>query len=273
MTPESRLAAAHASVAGRVGAPVEVGLILGTGLGGLAAEVGAEVAIPYAEIAGFPRATAPGHAGVLVVGSLAGRRVALMQGRFHLYEGWSPAEIALSVQLLRRLGAGVLVVTNAAGALDPGFSPGDIMLIEDHLNFTGSNPLVGVNSESIGPRFPDMSRAYDPDLRDLARQVAAEAGIGLRTGIYAGVSGPSLETSAERRFLQASGGQAVGMSTVHETIAGVHCGLRVLAFSVITNDASGGPDQAADTIDTVLARAEEAGATLGALLARVIPAA
>jgi len=265
------LPAAMASLAGRTGAPVEVALILGSGLGGLADAVAVEAAIPYGEIAGLPASTAPGHAGRLVIGRLAGRRVALMQGRLHLYEGWSPADIALSVRILRRLGAGTLVVTNAAGALDPGFTPGDLMLIEDHLNFTGANPLMGPNDPAIGLRFPDMTRPYDPALRDLAQRAAAEAGIALRTGIYAGVTGPSLETSAERRFLQASGAQAVGMSTVHEVIAAVHCGFRVLAFSAITTDASGGPHQAEDTIDAVLARAEEVGRTLAVLLARMLP--
>lgn len=269
---EPRLVAALDALAGRAGAAVEVALILGSGLGGLAAAVEAETTIPYDDIPGLPPSTAPGHAGRLLIGRLAGRRVALMQGRLHLYEGWSPADIALSVRLLRGLGATALVVTNAAGALDPAFVPGDIMLIEDHLNLTGANPLVGPNHPAVGLRFPDMSRAYDPHFRELARTAAAAAGIALRTGIYAGVTGPSLETSAERRFLQATGAHAVGMSTVHEVIAAVHCGLRVLAFSVITNAATGGPDQAEDTIEAVLARAEEAGVPLGALLARTLPA-
>lgn len=259
------------SLDGRTGPPVEVALILGSGLGGLADAVDVDVAIPYGEIRGLPVSSAPGHAGQLLIGRLAGRRVALMQGRLHLYEGWTPAKIALSVRILRGLGATSLVVTNAAGALDPEFLPGDIMLIEDHLNFTGANPLVGPNDPAIGLRFPDMSRAYDPEFRQTARSLASEEGMVLRTGIYAGVTGPSLETSAERRFLQASGAQAVGMSTVHEVIAAVHCGLRVVAFSAITNEATGGPDQGEDTIEAVLARAEEAGVRLGALLGRLLP--
>lgn len=268
---DARLKAAMASLAGRSGAPVELALILGSGLGGLAAAVEVETAIAYDEIDGLPVATAPGHAGRLVIGRLAGRRVALMQGRLHLYEGWTPADIALSVRILRGLGAQTLVVTNAAGALDPELAPGDLMLIEDHLNLTGANPLVGPNDPAIGLRFPDMSRAYDPALRDLARATAAEAEIGLKTGIYAGVIGPSFETSAERRFLHASGAQAVGMSTVHEVIAAVHCGLRVLGFSVITNEATGGPDLVEDTVEEVLAQAEAAGATLAVLLERLLP--
>lgn len=268
---DARLAQAMAALEGRTSAPVEVAMILGSGLGGLADAVEVETAIPYGEIPGLPVSTAPGHAGRLVIGRLAGRRTALMQGRLHLYEGWSPGDIALSVRVLRRLGAGVLVVTNAAGALEPDFVPGDLMLIEDHLNLTGANPLTGPNDPAIGVRFPDMSRPYDPALRELALRVAAETGIGLRTGIYAGVTGPSLETSAERRFLQACGAQAVGMSTVHEVIAAVHCGLKVLAFSAITNEATGGPDQGEDTIECVLERAAEAGRTLSVLLERLLP--
>jgi purine-nucleoside phosphorylase len=268
---DARLNSAMASLAGRTGAPVDVALILGSGLGGLADAVEVETVIPYGEIDGLPVATAPGHAGQLVIGRLAGRRVALMQGRLHLYEGLAPSDIALAVRILHGLGARTLVVTNAAGALDPEMVAGDIMLIEDHLNLTGANPLVGPNDPAIGLRFPDMSRAYDPVLRELARAEAAEAGIALRTGIYAGLTGPSFETPAERRFLQASGAQAVGMSTVIEVIAAVHCGFRVLAFSAITNEATGGPDQVEDTIETVLAHAETGGKVLAVLLGRLLP--
>jgi purine-nucleoside phosphorylase len=199
MTGADRLAAALASLEGRIGPPPEVALILGSGLGGLADAVEQPVATPYAEIAGFPVSTAPGHAGRLVIGRLHGRRAVLMQGRLHLYEGWTPQDIALSVRLLRRLGATRLVVTNAAGALDPEFAPGEVMLIEDHLNLTGANPLTGPNDDTIGLRFPDMSRAYDLALREAAERAAEAAGIPLRLGIYAGIAGPSLETSAERR--------------------------------------------------------------------------
>jgi purine-nucleoside phosphorylase len=271
MSAGGRLADALASVAGLTGPPVEVALILGSGLGRLADAVEAPVAIPYAEIAGFPVSTAPGHAGRLVIGRLHGRRVALMQGRLHLYEGWTAGEIALAVRLLRRLGAERLVVTNAAGALDPELRPGEVMLIEDHLNFTGASPLTGPNDDALGLRFPDMSRAYDPDLRDLARRAAEAVGVALRTGIYAGVAGPELETSAERRFLSAAGADAVGMSTVIEVIAAVHAGMKVVAFSAIANDASGGPDQEPDTIEEVLAHAEVAGVGIAAILARLLP--
>jgi purine-nucleoside phosphorylase len=197
--------------------------------------------------------------------------VALMQGRLHLYEGWAASDIALAVRLLRRLGAERLVVTNAAGALDPELRPGEVMLIEDHLNLTGASPLTGPNDDRLGLRFPDMSRAYDPGLRDLARRAADAGGMPLRTGIYAGVRGPELETSAERRFLRASGADAVGMSTVIEVIAAVHSGMKVVGLSAIANDASGGPDQAPDTIEAVLANAEAAGVAIAALLARLLP--
>jgi purine-nucleoside phosphorylase len=266
-----RLAAALASAAARAGDPVEVALILGSGLGQLGDAVEGARVLPYATIDGFPVSTAPGHAGELVVGTLHGRRVAIMRGRLHLYEGWSAAEIALGVRLLAGLGAGTLVVTNAAGALKPEFAPGDAMLIDDHLNFTGVNPLTGPNDPAIGLRFPDMSRAYDRPLASLALTAAGEAGVALRRGVYAGVAGPSLETSAERRFLRAAGADAVGMSTVIEVIAAAHAGMRVLGMSAITNAATGGPEQAPDTIEAVLAMAAVAGRSIESVLAGVLP--
>jgi purine-nucleoside phosphorylase len=266
----ARLLAAVGAVLARTETTPEIALILGSGLGGVADRVEGAVAIPYAEL-GLPTSTAPGHSGRLVLGRLHGRQVAVMQGRLHLYEGWSAQQIGFAVRLLARVGAETLVVTNAAGALDPDFAPGEVMLIEDHLNFTGANPLTGPNEDRIGPRFPDMSRAYDPELRDAAGAAAEAAGVELRHGIYAGIAGPSLETSAERRFLRAAGADAVGMSTVIEVIAAVHAGMRVLGLSAITNDASGGPDQQPDTIEAVLANAEIAGAKIAALLARLVP--
>lgn len=271
MTPAARLAAAHASVASRAGAPVDVGLVLGSGLGGLADALDDPVLIPYDEIDGMAVSTAPGHAGRLAIGRLAGRRVALMQGRLHLYEGWSPQEVALPVRLLKALGALRLVVTNAAGALVPELRPGDVMLIEDHLNFTGANPLTGPNDDGLGLRFPDMSRAYDPDLRDRARAAALALGIPLRAGVYAGVAGPSLETSAERRWLRSTGADAVGMSTVLEVIAARHAGLSVLGFSAIANAATGGPEQQPDTIEAVIENAARAGVAIARLLERLLP--
>lgn len=268
MTPQAeRLATALASLVGRTGAAVDLAIILGSGLGQLVEAVQAPLSIPYAEIAGLPVSTAPGHAGRLVIGALHGRRTALMQGRLHLYEGWRAQDVALPVYLLKALGARRLIVTNAAGALNPDFRPGEVMLIEDHLNFTGANPLTGPDEPSLGLRFPDMSRAYDPDLR----AAAIAAGPGLRRGIYAGIAGPSLETSAERRWLRASGADAVGMSTVIEVIAAAHAGLPVLGLSAITNAATGGPDQQPDTIESVLAQAAIAGTTIAAILAALIP--
>jgi purine-nucleoside phosphorylase len=266
-----RVAAARASLGARAGEPVEIGLILGTGLGGLAARVEDPEIVPFAEIEGMPAATAPGHAGRLVLGRLRGRRVALTQGRLHLYEGWSAQDVVAPVYLIRALGAFRLVITNAAGALTPALAPADVMLIEDHLNFTGANPLVGPNEPALGLRFPDMSRAYDPDLRARALGVAAAAGLPLARGVYAGIAGPSLETSAERRWLRSTGADAVGMSTVLEVIAARHAGLAVLGLSAITNAATGGPEQAPDTIEEVLENAARAGETIGALLDRLLP--
>ncbi|MBP7003103.1 purine-nucleoside phosphorylase [Amaricoccus sp.] len=271
----ARVAAARASVEPRLGggpgAEVEIGMILGSGLGALADRVEDAVAVPFAEIEGMPVSTAPGHAGRLVVGRLNGRRVALAQGRLHLYEGWSAQDVALPVYLMRALGARSLVVTNAAGALDPELRPADVMVIEDHLNLTGANPLTGPNDPGLGLRFPDMSRAYDADLRERAIAAAEAAGLPLARGIYAGIAGPSLETSAERRWLRSTGADAVGMSTVLEVIAARHAGLSVLGFAAITNSATGGPEQEPDTIEGVLATAAVAGKTVAAVLDRLLP--
>lgn len=267
----ARVRAAHGSVAGRAGAPVGTAIVLGTGLGGLAEAVEDAVAIPYAEIKGFPISTAPGHAGRLVIGRLYGRRVALMQGRLHLYEGWSAGEVALPVYLLRALGAERLIVTNASGALNPDFAPGDLMLIEDHLNLTGASPLTGPNDDALGPRFPALSRVYEPGLCAAALAAAVAAGVALRRGVYAGVAGPSLETPAERRLMRAAGADAVGMSTVIEVIAAAHAGLPVLGLSAIANAATGGPEQQPDTLEDVIANAAIGGAKIAALLAELLP--
>jgi len=266
-----RVNAAAAAALPRTGGPVEVALILGTGLGGLAGRIAGARHIAYADIPGLAVSTAPGHAGRFVTGTLFGRRVVAMQGRLHLYEGWSPADIALPIYLMRRMGAERLVVTNAAGGLDPDFRPGEVMLIEDHLNLTGTNPLVGPNDDALGLRFPDMSRAYDPGLRAAALAAAERAGVALRRGIYAGVLGPVLETSAERRFCRMAGGDAVGMSTVMEVIAAVHAGFSVLGLSAISNAATGGPDQQPDTIEAVLANAAAAAVQMERLLEALLP--
>ncbi|WEX08834.1 purine-nucleoside phosphorylase [Chelativorans sp. AA-79] len=266
-----RLNRAHKSVADCVGAPVEIAIVLGSGLGDLARGIKDATIIPYADIQGFPVATAPGHKGQLIVGTLHGRRVAAMQGRLHLYEGWTPRDIALAIYLLDRLGSTTLVVTNAAGALNPDYRPGDVMLIEDHLNFTGTNPLVGPNDGEIGLRFPDMARAYDPDLLELATDAADRTLQPVHRGIYAGILGPSLETLAERRFLRAAGGDAVGMSTVTEVIAAAHAGLRVVGISAITNAASGWADEHSDTVEEVFAHTAVSGEKIDSILQELLP--
>ena len=254
----------------RIGEPIEVAVILGTGLGGVADAIENSTVIPYGDINLFPRSTVESHAGRLVVGTIARRRVAVMQGRFHFYEGWQADDIKLPIYLFKRLGARSVILTNAAGGLNPAFSPGDIMLITDHVNFIGINPLRGENDESIGPRFPDMSNAHDRGLLDAARRVAREANQPIREGVYVAVIGPSLETNAERRFLRLAGGDAVGMSTVPETIAANHCGLKVLAFSIITNVATGAPDQKPDTLEKIVRVGAIGGAKLAALLPKLV---
>ena len=197
--------------------------------------------IPYAEIPGWPISTVEGHAGRLSLGRLAGRNAAVLQGRVHFYEGYTAEQIAFPVRVMRRLGAGLLIVTNAAGAINAAYAPGDLMLIADHINLpglAGASPLRGPNDDRLGTRFPDMRAAYDPALRKLAREAAAEKGIALREGIYACVAGPSFETPAELRFLRTAGADAVGMSTAAETVAARHAGLRVLGISLISNRAA-----------------------------------
>lgn len=267
----ARLERAHSSIESRVGAPCEVALMLGSGLGQLANAVTDPTVIPYREIDGFPVSTAPGHKGQLVIGSLFGRRTVVMQGRLHLYEGWQPRDIALAVYLLGRLGAGTFVVTNASGGLNPDYDAGDVMLIEDHLNFTGTSPLIGPNDEAIGLRFPDQSRLYDPELQQLAVESARRTGTAIRQGIYCGVNGPELETSAERRFFRSAGGDAVGMSTVMDVIAANHAGMKVLGLSAVANAATGGPDQQPDTIESVVAMAELAGVKIESILKDLFP--
>ena len=252
MSPDfpKRVARAIESIRAQSGFRPDLALVTGTGLGPLVDEIDVELRIPYDEIAEFPRSTAPGHAGELLLGTLAGRKVVAQNGRFHLYEGWNGEDIVLPVYVMRALGAARYVVTNAAGGLNPDLPVGAAVLITDQLNFTGLHPLSGPNDEALGPRFPDMSRAYDPDLRAAALAVSD-----LPQGIYAAIHGPEFETSAERRFLRAAGGDLVGMSTVLEVIAANHAGLRVLGFSVVTNSATGGPDQQPDTLEEVLENA------------------
>lgn len=217
----------------------EIGLILGSGLGDLAEQIADATVIPYGEIPHFPVSTVAGHAGRLVIGHLEGKTVVAMQGRFHYYEGYSMAQVAFPVYVMKFLGAKVLIVTNAAGGMNKAFQPGDLMLIVDHLNFTGDNPLIGPNDDELGPRFPDLSRAYDPELIALAEQKARDLGIRVQKGVYAGISGPNYLPPAELVMLRRLGGDAVGMSTIPEVIAAAHCGLRVLGISCITDMAIG----------------------------------
>jgi len=247
----------------------DVAVILGTGLGALASDITHASRISYTEIPGFPIATVESHAGTLLLGELAGRRVVAMQGRFHRYEGYTLQHIAYPVRVLRALGARILVVSNACGGMHPLWSPGDLMLMADHINLLGDNPLVGPNDESLGPRFPDMSEPYDPMLRELARAVARERGFTLREGVYVAVTGPNLETRAEYRMLRALGADVVGMSTVPEVITAVHMGMRVLGVSIITDQCL--PDALAPTtVDRIIAVAREAEPRLTALIHGVL---
>lgn len=217
----------------------EIGLILGSGLGVLADRMEGAVRIPYRDIPHFPVSTVEGHAGELVSGRAAGRPVILMNGRFHLYEGYDAKTVALPVRVMRALGIRTLVVTNAAGGVNTSFEPGDLMLIEDHINLTFQSPLIGMNDDTLGPRFPDMTEAYSRRLREIAANTAEELGIKLVKGVYAGLLGPSYETPAEIRMLRTLGADAVGMSTVNEVIAARHLGMEVLGISCISNMAAG----------------------------------
>jgi purine-nucleoside phosphorylase len=213
-------------------------IVLGSGLGALADQVADPVYIAYADIPNFARSTVPGHSGRFVIGELFGKPVAVMQGRVHFYEGHPMWQVALPVRVAKRMGAETLIVTNAAGGVNRGFNVADLMLITDHINFLGMagvNPLIGPNLNSFGPRFPEMTTAYDAGLQALAQRVAAERGVPIQQGVYFGLSGPGFESPAEIRFLRAIGADAVGMSTVNEVLVARHCGIRVLGFSGITN--------------------------------------
>jgi purine-nucleoside phosphorylase len=226
---------AAAAVRARFGQRPDVGIILGTGLGALAREIETVATIDYPTIPGFPKSTVESHAGRLLCGTLGGKTVVAMQGRFHRYEGYSLQQVTFPVRVLKALGAKSLIVSNACGGMNPDWSAGDLMLVTDHINLLGDNPLIGANDDRLGPRFPDMSEPYDRDLGDLARAAAAARGITLREGVYVAVAGPNLETRAEYRMLRAMGADVVGMSTVPEVIVAVHAGLRVLGLSIITD--------------------------------------
>ena len=230
-----RVEACAQAVRARFSRTVDAAIILGTGLGALADEIKVEAVIDYGELPNFPLSTVESHPGRLLCGTLSGRTVVAMQGRFHRYEGYSLQQVTFPVRVLRALGAGVLIVSNACGGMHPLWAPGDLMLIADHLNLLGDNPLIGPNDDALGPRFPDMSEPYDAALRRAARAVAVANGITLREGVYAAVQGPNLETRAEYRFLRAVGADVVGMSTVPEVIVARHGGMRVLGLSILTD--------------------------------------
>jgi purine-nucleoside phosphorylase len=248
-----------------------VGVVLGSGLGGLADGVDDRVEISYDQIPGWPVSTAIGHAGVLVLGTVDGVPLAMMRGRAHLYEGVGANRAVFGVRVLGRLGIGTLVVTNAAGAINEAFSPGMLVLISDHVNLTGASPLVGPNDETLGPRFPDMGEAYDPELRRIARETAARLGVEVGEGVYAAWLGPQFETRAEIRMMRAVGGDLAGMSTVPEVIAARHMGIRCLGISVVTNMAAGVGSGKLDHSE-VLAVGAEAQPRLTALLRELLPA-
>ncbi len=226
-------------IKGKVNFDPEVALILGSGLGVLADEIENKVEVPYEEIPNFPVSTVEGHAGQLVLGDLEGKKVVAMQGRFHYYEGYDISFITFPVRVMKLLGADKLVVTNAAGGANRNFNVGDFMLISDQINLTGTNPLIGPNEDELGPRFPDMSEAYNKELVELAENVAQDQGLGLRKGVYAGFSGPTYETPAEIRMASLLGADAVGMSTVPEVIVANHMGMDIVGISCITNMAAG----------------------------------
>ena len=250
------------------GQPVAA-IVLGTGLGALAREISVDAAIDYADIPGFPMSTVESHAGRLLCGTLAGRPVVAMQGRFHRYEGYSLQHVTFPIRVLRSLGAPTLIVSNACGGMHPLWNTGDLMLIADHLNLLGDNPLVGANDATLGPRFPDMSAPYDAELRAVAREVAAERRFVLREGVYAAVTGPSLETRAEYRMLRQMGADVVGMSTVPEVIVAVHGGMRVLGISIITDRCL--PDALEPvSVEQILAVAHAAEPHLSALVTGVV---
>lgn len=253
----------------RIGVSASVGIMTGTGLGESLGAIEPKQSIDYADIPHFPRATVRSHQGRLISGTLAGKAVLALQGRFHLYEGYSPRMVTFPIRVMRMLGVHTLILTNAAGGLNLAFHPGDVMVIEDHINLTGENPLAGPNDDDWGPRFPDMTAVYDKTLSGMARNAAEFCGWEIRSGVYAGLKGPSLETSAETRYLRQIGADAVGFSTVQEAIAAVHAGMRILGLSIITN--INDPDHPTpDTEAGIVAVAQSAAARLSAVIGLVV---
>lgn len=244
-----------------------VAIILGSGLGALAEAVGKADRIPYAKIPGWERSTAPGHAGELVIGTLEGKTVAVMKGRLHYYEGYDIKAVTFPVRVFKALGIETLIVTNACGGLNPSYRAGDLMVISDHINFMGANPLRGANDDAIGPRFPDMVGTYTEELRKIAHEVDRD----LRDGVYVAVAGPNYETPAELRMMRGFGADAVGMSTVPEVLVARHAGMRILAIATVTDMATGLPGLVEHvTHEEVLAVADRAGKRLGDLVKGVL---
>jgi purine-nucleoside phosphorylase len=268
---EAKIQEAVDFLSSKIASTPMIGIILGTGLGGITEKIRVELRVSYDEIPHFPVSTIEGHRGTLVFGTLANKRVVAMEGRFHLYEGYTPKEVTFPVRVMSKLGIQYLFISSAAGGLDPEFVPGDLMIVKDHINLTGNNPLIGPNVDALGPRFPDMSEVYDRDLINLAKREAADIDIFPKEGVYVGVLGPSLETPAETRFLRMAGADAVGMSTVSEVIVGIHCGLKILLIVAITNVNI--PDAMEKTsLEEVIAAAGKASPRLSLLWEKIIDA-
>ncbi|HEU0299765.1 MAG TPA: purine-nucleoside phosphorylase [Longimicrobium sp.] len=268
-TLAERIGAAVAAVRARSALEPRIGIILGTGLGALAGRIQVQAEIPYAEIPGFPLSTVETHTGRLLLGTLAGKPVVAMQGRFHRYEGYTLQQVTFPVRVMRALGVDTLLVSNACGGMHPFWGPGDLVLIADHINLLGDNPLIGPNADELGVRFPDMSQPYDLQLQQLAVEVATERGITLRRGVYVAVAGPNLETRAEYRMLRTMGADVVGMSTVPEVIVAVHGGMQVMGVSIITDQCLPDALEPAD-IATIIATAGRAEPSLTALVEGVV---
>ena len=264
-----QVAQASDAVRQRWGVRPRFGLVLGTGLGGLAGQIEAEAEIPYADVPHFPVPTVQSHTGQLVCGRLAGVPLIAMEGRFHYYEGWSMRQVTFPVRVLRALGAEILIVTNAAGGMNPHYELADLVVIEDHINLMPENPLRGVNDDRLGPRFPDMSQPYDRELIAVARRSALELGIACHKGVMVAVPGPNLETRAEYRMLRGMGADVVGMSTVPEVLVAVHAGLRVLGFSIVTDLCLPDALEPVD-IEKIIAVAGTGGERLGRLIPRIV---
>lgn len=261
-------AEAAAFIRQQASTPLRVAIVSGTGLGDMAEALESSITISYRDIPHFPAPTTETHRGRLVLGNLAGQSAAVLQGRFHLYEGYAPQAVTFPIRVMQALGVAILILTNAAGGLNPGFRPGQIMIIDDHINLTGENPLIGPNEDQWGPRFPDMSAPYSPHLIALAQGAARPLNMTLAHGIYAGLKGPSLETPAEMRYLRNVGADAVGFSTVMETIAAAHAGMQVLGLSVITNACTPDAPAPAD-VNQIISLAQKTSPLLSAVIAGV----